>query len=390
MKKKSKKLAGHKKRRRYNRTVKGRYSDLLIPSETPPNVHKISQRIAKKISSGSYSPTINKQLVTLKSALREEVHGCNLEKASLDKEPLEIYIDFNKNGDGVCVPYSMEAAKKLLLKNLTANKHINPSKIITPLQVASNCWFNTLFVTFFVSDKGRKFFHFLRELMIIGRQKDKNAIPYELRNAFALLNFAVEQCLTGSEFAYTLDTNVIIKSIYDHIPKSYKEQYPFVTDIDEAGNPIFYYIGIINYLNNNSIQILFVKDAKSDWKDIVANTVKQMTHLPHIIVLEVKEQDATSFNRKPVTFKVDDAKYEIDSASVIDTSRQHFCATLTCEGQEMAYDGASFHRLVPLKWKHKMNSDFSWEFEGTNNEYGKPMKWNFTKCYQLLMYYRIE
>jgi hypothetical protein len=69
MKKKSKKLAGHKKRRRYNRTVKGRYSDLLIPSETPPNVHKISQRIAKKISSGSYSPTINKQLVTLKSAL---------------------------------------------------------------------------------------------------------------------------------------------------------------------------------------------------------------------------------------------------------------------------------------------------------------------------------
>jgi hypothetical protein len=273
---------------------------------------------------------------------------------------------------------------------LRANKHINPSKIITPLQVASNCWFNTLFVTFFVSDKGRKFFHFLRELMILGTQKDKNAIPYELRNAFALLNFAVEQCLTGSEFAYTLDTNVIIKSIYDHIPKSYKEQYPFVTDIDEAGNPIFYYIGIINYLNNNSIQLLFVKDAKSDWKDIVANTVKQMTHLPHIIVLEVKEQDAASFNRKPVTFKVDDAKYEIDSASVIDTSRQHFCATLTCEGQEMAYDGASFHRLVPLKWKHKMNSDFSWEFEGTNNEYGKPMKWNFTKCYQLLMYYRVE
>ena len=42
MKKKSRKLAGHKKHRRYNRTVKGHYSDLIIPSETPLNVHKLS------------------------------------------------------------------------------------------------------------------------------------------------------------------------------------------------------------------------------------------------------------------------------------------------------------------------------------------------------------
>jgi hypothetical protein len=149
MKKKSRKLAGHKKRRRYNRTVKERYSDLIVPSETPLKVHKLSDRIAKKISSGSYSPTINKQLVTLKSIPREEVVGCNLEKAYKDEEPLEIYIDYNRDGDGVCVPYTHEDAKEVLLKNLKANKHINPSKIITPLQVGSNCWFNTLFVTFF-------------------------------------------------------------------------------------------------------------------------------------------------------------------------------------------------------------------------------------------------
>ena len=127
-----------------------------------------------------------------------------------------------------------------------------------------------------------------------------------------------------------------------------------------------------------------------DWKDVITKTVEKMTHLPHIIVLEVLVDDASKFNKKPISFTINNATYEIDSASVIDTSRQHFCATITCEGKEMAYDGASFHRLVPLNWKHKMNSDFSWEFEGTYLKDNIPMQWNFTKCYQLLMYYRVK
>ena len=388
MKKKSRKLAGHKKHRKYNRTVKGHYSDLMIPSETPLNVHKISDRIAKKLLKGSYSPSINKELVTLKSSAREEITGCNLEKAYENEEPLEIYIDYNNDGDGVCVPYNNEDAKEVLLKNLKANKHVDPSKIITPLQIDSNCWFNTLFVTFFVSDKGRKFFHFFRQLMIMGTQKDKKEIPTNLRNVFALLNFAVEQCLTGSDLAYSLDTNTIIKTIYKNIPDTYKEQYRGIIDIDEAGNPLYYYIGIINYLNNNSLQLLIAENANSSWRETVGNTAKKMARLPHIVVLEIVKSEAGSF-KKPVTFKINDAKYELDSACIIDTTQEHFSATITCEGKEMAYDGASFHRLVPLNWKNKINKDFSWQFEGESYD-DNPMKWNFTKCYQLLMYYRIE
>jgi hypothetical protein len=55
----------------------------------------------------------------------------------------------------------------------------------------------------------------------------------------------------------------------------------------------------------------------------------------------------------------------------------------------MGYDGASFHRLVPLQWKHRMNSNIDWEFEGTNDYDGTPLKWNFMKSYQLLIYYRV-
>jgi hypothetical protein len=87
---------------------------------------------------------------------------------------------------------------------------------------------------------------------------------------------------------------------------------------------------------------------------------------------------------------VRDGKYEIDSAVVRDISKQHFCSTITCESKEMGYDGASFHRLVPLSWKQKMNSNMEWEFEGTNDYDGTPLKWSFTKSYQLLMYYRVK
>jgi hypothetical protein len=246
-----------------------------------------------------------------------------------------------------------------------------------------------MFVTFFVSDKGRKFFHFLRQLMIEGKQKNGAIIPDKLRDAFALLNFAIDACLTGNKFAYTLDTNSIIHKIYTSIPESYKKNYPLIVDINNAGNPLIYYLSIINYLNDNSIIVLYVRDANSEWKDKITSALNNMTHLPHIIVLEIYDEKASGFNKKPLTFTVNEAKYKIDSAVVRDNSKQHFCATITCEGKEMAYDGASFHRLVTLIWKNKLNNkDFTWGFEGTKEYDGTPLHWNFTKDYQLLMYYR--
>ena len=89
-----------------------------------------------------------------------------------------------------------------------------------PIQSQSNCWFNAFFVTFFVSDKGRKFFHFLRQLMIEGKQKDGSKIPEKICNAFALLNFGIDACLTGNKFAYELNTNSIIHELYKSIPDS--------------------------------------------------------------------------------------------------------------------------------------------------------------------------
>jgi hypothetical protein len=56
----------------------------------------------------------------------------------------------------------------------------------------------------------------------------------------------------------------------------------------------------------------------------------------------------------------------------------------------MAYDGMSYHRLVPMEWKKYINSDYSWQFKGSNNSDGSPLKWNFLHGYQMLIYYRVK
>ena len=350
------------------------------------NKNKFSFTIKRehlKKSVSSYSPTINKELVTLASIPRENINSCNLEKAYQLKEPLEIEVA------NECIPYYEPNAEAILLKNLKANKHVNPENIVPPIQSHGNCWFNAFFVTFFISDKGRKFFHFLRQLMIKGTQKNKTPIPNNLRNAFALLNFGIDSCLKGNEFAYKLDTNSIIFELFRQIPESYKKTYPYIVNVDDAGNPVLYYMSIINYLNNNSIQLLFLRYLDINWKHTLANAVKNRINLPHIIVLEIFEENAKKI-KKLLTFKVNKAKYQIDSAVIRDIKKEHFCATITCEGKEMGYDGMSLHRLVPFEWKKYINTDYTWEFSGSNHANGKPMNWNFTTSYQLLTYYRVH
>lgn len=390
---KSKKLRAKKKPHKGPHVMPLRYfhhQEIYLPSTTPPNVHKIANQISNRIrNTGSYTPTINRELTTLASIPREDIYGCNLEAAYQLREPLKIEIP-GKYGEEMCQEYYLPDAEEFLMKNLKANKHVDPKKIVPPVQSHGNCWFNAFFVTFFVSDKGRKFFHFFRQLMIKGIQKDKSVMPENLRNAFALLNYGVDNCLRGTDFAYELDTNSIIVELFNKIPEDYKTKTPGIPNIDEAGNPMTYYLAIIEYLDNKSIQPLFIRGADDSWKEQISGIVGNMRHLPHFIVIEFFEEEAQKCDRKPVTFKINKAKYALDSAVVRDKEKEHFCALITCEGKEMGYDGMSFHRLVPFTWKNKINQNVTWRFEGSEHADEGPMEWNFRKSYQMLIYYRVE
>ena len=383
------------KTRKITRSLNIRQDVLLLPNRTPQNIDELSQDIDDETTNkslkmidpaSSYSPSVNKELVLLESVQRKDVHNCNNSKAFLLEEPLQIGIPGFLYGK-YCHDYDSPEAKKFLLKNLAANKHVNPSKIVPPIQSLAN----TMFVTLFVSDKGRKFFHFFRQLMIEGKQSNGQVIADDkLKNGFALLNYAIDACLTGSKYAYTLNTNAVIHQIYDAIPPDYKSGLPYIKDINEAGNPIRYYMSLLNYLNNKALQMVYISNANTKWKEQV---VQKSLNLPHVIIIEFFNDNSDTKEKvtnKAISFDLNGHKYALDSAVIRDTSKQHFCSTLTCEKKEMAYDGMSFHRLVKMDWKKHINSDFKWQFLGSTDNNRRNLTWNFTNAYQLLVYYRVE
>jgi hypothetical protein len=390
----NKKNTNTKKIHKDNKDIK-RAGIIILPNKTPQNIDEISQDINDELEKSSntgspvasYSPSINEELVSLVSAKRQPVYNCNNEKAFLLKAPLQIGIPGYIYGK-YCYPYNSPEAKKFLLKSLKANKHVDPEKIIPPIQSLGNCWFNTMFVTLFISDKGRKFFHFFRQLMIEGKQRGNQLIPEKLRDGFALLNYAIDACLTGNKYAYILNTNTIIKQVYDAIPADYKERFRYIKDIDEAGNPMRYYLSLINYLNNKDLEISFFSDLKQNWQDKIVKETEQkpIKHSPHVIILEFFDDEKPTTN-KPTSFYLNNNKYTLDSCVIRDTNQQHFSSLLTCESKEMAYDGMSYHRLVFMDWKKYINTEHRWQFKGSEDE-GKKLTWNFMKGYMLLIYYR--
>ncbi len=373
----------------------------ILANKTPKDIYQLSLRIQnnmdknKKLDVSSYSPSINQELVSLKSVEREPVFDCNNTRAYQLKEPLKIGIKSKSSNKIKCLEFDNKDVIKQELKALQANKHIDPDIIVPPVQHMSNCWFNTMFMSFFVSDKGRKFFHYFRQLMIEGRQHDGTIIPKKLRNAYALLNYAIDATLYGHEFALRLDTNAVIKTIYDSIPKKFKKIAPYIVDINTASNPIRYYIGMADYLDHNPLQFLIPEAYDNQWPKQLSTFVKNMKNMPDIMVLEIFDGNepgdvgnAGKVTNKKEKFTINGTKYVLDSCIIRDINRQHFCCLLTCEGKEYAYDGFSYKRLVKMDWKDKLNKDYSWQFEGTNNLDGSPMNWNFMKGYQMLYYYR--
>jgi len=331
----------------------------------------------------SYAPSINRRLVSLKSLPRSKLKKCNNFQAFLLKEPLQIQVL------GKCYPYTETIAQEFLLKKLRANKHIQPNKMVTPVQSLGNCWFNTMFVTFFMSDKGRKFFHFFRQLMIVGKQVNGDSIPEGIWKAFSLLNFAIEACLTGNEYAYKLNTNKIIKQIYTSIPEEFRKHY--IVDVDVGSNPIYYYDTLMDYLNVKVLNRMLIVATNEDWKRRIEERMVGM-YPPHYIVMEIRDEYGEKpghsgiIKNKEQKFTVGEYTYELDSCVIRDIEQQHFSSLLTCEGKEYAYDGLSFHRIVPMNWKKNINSSKMWEFDGES----KGLKWSFLHGYQILFYYRTK
>lgn len=313
----------------------------------------------------SYRPSINKHLITLRTKETNTFDYCEF-------YPLTIKIGKQ------CIPYTDTTAQKYLLNQLAGNKHLQMAKIITPKQYSSNCWFNVMFVLLFISDKGRQFFHYFRNLMILGKLINNDEIPLNLRNGFALLNYNIEACLTGNKYAmYKMNTNVIIDYLYKHITHHniYKK--------GNAGNPFSYYEALVEYLSIHSIRM-----KKYSTSESISMNFTFYSYTPHVIILQYPIDSFLHPHKKVLQFNVKEFLYELDSVAIIDNDRNHFCGLLMCNKEEYGYDGMSYSRLKKMKWKHLLNTSTNFSFKGSKDIDEKTIQWNFMKGYQMLVYYR--
>jgi hypothetical protein len=359
-----------------------------------------------KLKKRSFSPLFNQKLLvhSLKTLKPKTLQICdNL-----------LNLQIIKNNRIICQPYNSSSVKELLLYNLKSSKHLDASRFIPPVQLSANCWFNTMFVTFFFSDKGRKFFRFFRELMITGRKLDNSLIPTDIAKLFFILNLFIEASYNQNtkskalfsvlnNLTHKLNTNFFIYHIYQIInnkPNTINNNILFKNDnrlynipnIDDAGNPIAYYESILKYLNYNTLQIM-----KQNFK-IKSNNVYEVIQQNFynsfdIIILE--DFQTNSFYE--TSYKLVDSKnitynYVLDSIILTNkhyfkpNSNSHFVSVLTCNNEEYKYDGSSYSKLEKFKWKKLINTNKDWNFK-ENPKY-EPEVYNFTKGYKIMFYYR--
>jgi len=379
----------HKRARKNKKTQRSRKKRIKTISNKTPQVNREIRTLVKHTvgasssSPHSFSPSINHKILELKTEYKKDkkVFTCQ-------KDYIKVFNGDKKKSE--CVHFTNPLAQKKMLENLLSKDKVNCKKITAPKQLLANCWFNVFFMCFFISDKGRKFFRYLREIMITGKDKDgKKVIDDWAHSTFFHLNLFIEASLQGDNIAKLMDTNEIIyelsTSIGQNIPK-----------VDEAGSPLEFYESIISYLKNDPQHILiFDVDTLQQLSDEgqqknVEKYVKSHSHFPDMILIAINVTASKKLHSKPLQITVKSTKkssikYELDSAIIMDTKRSHMACCITCNKKEYGFDGESFSRISPFKWKKKyLNEDKEWKFRSPVSTV-----FNFKNGVQYLFYYRI-
>lgn len=343
--------------------------------------------------SKSFTPSINKRLKSISNEEYTDIFGCDAENVlnkTITSTEFNIRIgDVKDVWKSKCVPATSSQARDVFMKNFKLNKPLDPLNIIVPMQSHSNCWFNTMFMCFFVSDKGRKFMRFFRQIMIEGKLLNGKLIePPELSKAFILFNAAIEACYNNGIVRDTdwlaLNTNNIIGNIYNSISEK-KINHGGLSNIYQSGNPYNYYQYIMKYLDAGKNAVHMEKYEKTPDVMLFFNSKKiNKRGTPDIIVIDILKPE--KFTNKQIKVNYNGAIYELDSVIIRDDKKKHFCCGLRCNSVEYLFDGAAFSKLQRRPWRNLINQDYNWRMGGHINH----SVWNFMNGYMMLFYYRIK
>ena len=368
---------------------------IVVLKDTTPkelkDLRKTVTKIGKKKNPKkpqSFSPNVNKVIDSLKSISPHIEIG--LRECPEDK----IYVR-TASGKEKCVGLKSKIAQTYMIDNLLSKKPIDCDKIIAPKQKLSNCWFNSFFMVYFISDKGRKFFRYLRLAMITGKLPNGTTVAPKLRMPLLILNKYIESALIGRKASHSLatlmDTNVVIRRVARALGKTNLRKYD-IAKTKQAGNPLAFYEGLIKYLKSNELVTVNMTVRNMPNKKVSNAAIVKILESRPLVEYFILERFSEDYNKNswtiPKKYKVtkngETYTYVLDSAVLRDTKKQHFSAYITCNGKSFAFDGESFARMTPFEWKKKMNKDIKWRFAEQYETY-----FNFQQAYFMLFYYRI-
>lgn len=294
-----------------------------------------------------------------------------------------------------CLPLGDPRTKKQLQRLLNRKRVANC--VTAPNQRLANCWFNTMFMSFFVSDKGHKFTKVIRQIMIQGKRVNGSMLDEKMKMPFMRLNAAIQASIDCTdEKRYLLnDTNIIIEQIARDLPNKYRDHTIFRPR--EAGGPLEYYQTMINYLLQPTPQENpFILLKGMNFMTLLTNPAnlnliehgKERNEPPDIIIGEIfGEVVADTPNvQKPLRFRLN-RKYEYKLDSVILANEEHYISFHMIRGKQMGFDGASRSRLSPFQWRNQINTDKAFNLYKDKKSV-KTWNFNFTKNQQFLIYFR--
>ena len=393
-----KKKTRRKKTRRPRKTRRSNSKKITVLKDTTPKAMKELRHMVKKMGKKKYpkqpesfSPNVNQIISSLKSISPHKELGFAMCHDD------QVYI---KKGTGKCYGLKSKIAQTYMIDNLLSKKPVDCNAIIAPKQLQGNCWFNAFFMVYFISDKGRKFFRYLRLAMITGKLPNGTQISSKLRIPLLIMNKYIEASLLGVppdadprvSLATLMDTNQIIRKIARNLGKAKRIELNIVKT-EEASNPFSFYNGLITYLKSNPLAFtkIVVRGANSKHRLVsdIQNLLNNERNSLDFFILERWSEDfpikSWSIPKKfKINYKGEEHTYILDSAVLRDTQKKHFSAYITCNGKPCGFDGEGFARMTPFDWKKKMNKDTKWRFADQYKTY-----FNFQKGYYMLFYYRV-
>jgi len=363
----------------------------------------------------SYSPLINKNMKSIgmnKKNWKQKTHWLNDKMGNLYdcEDKLKVKID------GKCVDYKNKKAQKRMLDllNYRNMKTIPVDYVIGPAQKLSNCWLNSFFMCYFISDKGRKFFRHFRRIMITGEISGGRKVEEKYRKGLWLLNKTIQASLlnfysnsdlknNAEKFIIHADTNNIIRLLRGDGVGSQRK----IMKTKIPSNPLSFYKILFSILGiTNGVDWINVYDKQTYKKLFGKSTVDKKLENSEVIVLERRDdatKDEINSKRDKVVkeFTYGKSKFVLDSAVLRSTNKKHFTSYVTIGKQGYAFEGGAYRRMRPMnEWKDILISgqDKTWNFGSPIRDsypsqkkegYELTEKFNFTKGYQILFYYRV-